>query len=236
MNKRIKRLFTFICSLILLSALFISVSAQDAEVSFNEGHLIVFKPGGYTATDLFDNFKGLMPGDIRIENITVINKTDDYEKIKVYIQALIHDEEANPLSEEVKTVLTNDARRGERSELEYMNDFLKELHLTIKQGDRVIYEGQANELDGLENPVYLGEYHQEESTLLKAELTVPLEMGNDYMNRIGEFDLLFKFEGIDKIPATGDIRNFTPWVSVLSLSLVGVAFLAFIFLKKKHQD
>ena len=74
----------------------------------------------------------------RTEEITIQNKSKDYDYIKVYIRADLHDESGNPVSEKVLNELKNDECRGELSEVEHMHDFLAQLSMTVKNGDNEI--------------------------------------------------------------------------------------------------
>lgn len=193
-----KQAFSLLLALMMVLGLSTTAFAAESSVTFEDGRLIAFEPGSvYTESDLFDNFKGVMPGDIRSEEITIQNKSGDCDYIKVYLRAVLHDEEGNPISPEVLDELRSDERRGETSELAYMVDFLSQLSMTVKNGTEVIYNASPNELDGLAENVYLGKLRKGESLKLDVELTVPIEMGNEYANRIGEVDWVFVVEGFD---------------------------------------
>lgn len=90
-----------------------------------------------------------------------------------------------------------DDRKGTgESNLDYMHDFLSQLTLTVKNGDTVVYSGHPHSLaDGFEGDnVYLGYISKNSSMNLTAELSVDIEMGNEYANRIGEVDWIFLVE------------------------------------------
>src|SRR5690606_25046785 len=73
-----KNSFSLLLALLLVVGLSLTASAAESSVTFEDGKIIAFEPGSvYTDTDLFDNFKGVMPGDVRAEEITVQNNTDD---------------------------------------------------------------------------------------------------------------------------------------------------------------
>ena len=193
-----KKGFSFL--LVLLMALGLSSTAFAAESSaaFEDGKLIAFEPGSvYTDSDLFDNFKGIMPGDTLREEVTIQNKFNGCDYIKIYMRAVFHDEAGNPISEKVLDELRSDERRGAASELEYMYDFLSQLSMTVKDGTKEIYNASPDELDGLAENVYLGTLRRGQSLKLDVELNVPIEMGNEYANRIGEVDWVFAVEGFD---------------------------------------
>ncbi len=197
-SRSFKTIFSFFLAVLMTVGMSATAFAADASVTFKENKVIVFGPGStYTATDLFSNFKGVMPGDVLTEDIDIENQNSDYDNIKVYMRAVLHDEDGNPISEEVLEELLADGRRGSASELDYMYDFLSQLSMKVWNGSDLIFDGTLDQLDGLADNVYLGTLWQSETMSLKAELTVPIELDNAYANRIGEVDWVFAYEGFD---------------------------------------
>ncbi len=225
-----KRLITAALSLLLVLSL--SVTAFAASSSFTyEGHNVFgFGPGsGFTDTDLFDNFKGAMPGDTLTETITVKNTASCCDFVKVYLRAELHGEE-NPLSAEVaksETVIS-------------MEDFLSQLTMTVWNGDTKIYEGSPDETDGLKNNVLLGTFRRSQGTTLTVELKVPIEMGNEYANRVGEVDWVFAVEEYDDanpdIPQTGDHSHVMFYATLMVVSFMGIVLLLLMNRKKKETE
>ena len=207
--------------------------AADASITYEGGaEKYVFLPGSeYTETDLFDNFKGVMPGDEIEQKITVTNKQGACDYVKIYMRAVPHDDTANPLSEDVaasETVAT-------------MEDFLHQLSLTVvKEDGIVIFKGTAEELDGLAENVLLGTFEKGESTVLTAKLSVPIELGNKYANRVGEVDWVFVAEELNnpEAPETGDTTNITLYVGLLVAAAVALVAICYIMFcnKKKNKD
>jgi len=206
-----KKGFSFLLVLLMVMGLSVTAFAAESTVTFESGRIIAFAPGSdYTKSDLFDNFKDVMPGDTLSETITVQNNSNDCDYIKVYMRAVLHDDTGNPISDEVFEELRSDARRGADTELEYMYDFLSQLSMTVKNGTTVIYNASPDELDGLTDNVYLGTLRKGETLKLDVELNVPIEMGNEYANRIGEVDWVFVVEGFDDpTPPTDDDTMLT---------------------------
>ncbi len=161
-----------------------------------------FTPGSeYTSTDLFENFKNVMPGDVRREQVTIENDYTGSDGIRVWMSAILHDKrqdaDGNPISSKVLAELDADERKGRgESSLDYMHDFLSQLTLTVKNGDEVVYSGHPHSLaDGFEGDnVYLGYLGRKKNMKLDVELSVDIEMGNEYANRIGEVDWIFLVE------------------------------------------
>ena len=196
----INKAFSLLLALMMVMGFATTAFAADASVTFKNGKLVVFQPGSdYTQTDLFNKFKNIMPGDTLTEEITVENQSGDSDYIKVYLRAVPHDETGNPISEKVLAELRSDERRGEKTELAYMYDFLAQLQLTVKNGAEMIYQASPDETGGLTNNVYLGSLRKGQSLKLDVELKVPIEMGNDYANRIGEVDWVFAAEAFNDV-------------------------------------
>ena len=78
-----KKMTRFILTLIMIFTVAISVSAADGNVIYsgNSGNFI-FEPGSdYSPTDLFPNFKDVMPGDTLTQRIVVKNNAKKSVKI-----------------------------------------------------------------------------------------------------------------------------------------------------------
>lgn len=191
--KLLKRLSAFLLALVMIAGLTVDTFAAGGNVTYKDGETngtFVITPGSeYSATDLFDDgFKGAMPGDVVKETVEVKNeKTGDYH-VRIYMKAIPHDEEEGGNHVQPKV--------AEKETLASMTDFLHQLSMTVKQGDKVLFEAPADELGGLEEEVLLGEFAQGESTTLDVELSVPIELGNEYANRAGEVDWVFRSEEI----------------------------------------
>ena len=167
--KRLIKLFTVL--LMLLSTV-ISVKAEDTTVTFKgEQDGFEFSNDG----DLFADFKGCMPGDELTQIVKVINASED--TVKIYLQAVVHDETNQPVTAEA----TSDES----------NDFLKELSMTVINGREQIYEASPDKTDGLTEPVLLGQFAPGDEKDLTVTLSVPITLGNEFANREGEVDWIF---------------------------------------------
>ena len=228
MKNTMKTLSALLLTLVMLLALAIPVFAAESSVTYEGGaEKFVFLPGSeYTDTDLFDNFKGAMPGDTLTETITVENAQKNCDSVKIYLRAVLHDQ-SNPLSASV--VLTE--RR------DTMQDFLSQLSMTVKQGDKVLFEAAPSELDGLAENVLLGTFKNGASTTLTVELHVPLELGNEYAERVGEVDWVFTAEEVNDptttAPKTGDGSNI--WIYIAIMAVCVVLLVAVILFTRKRR-
>lgn len=191
MKNFMKRISSLALAVLLVLAIGLPVFAADTAVTYtDDGFKFGTGSNAYTETDLFDDFKNVMPGDSLTQNVEIKNTAKNCDYIKVYLRAVVHDEEGNPLTVETdETVAT-------------MQDFLKQLTMRIYNGtDDLIYESTPDQAGALAENVLLGQLMKGESLKLKVELDVPIELGNEYANRVGEVDWIFLAEAIslDKI-------------------------------------
>lgn len=227
MNNVIRRISTLLLALVLVLSL--SVSAFAAEVVF-EGRSKGFSIGSdnqFAANDLFGNFKGVMPGDTLTETITIKNLARDCDYIKLYIRAVPHGS-GNGLSGEVAEIEDSVAS---------MQDFLSQLSMEVKQGDKTIYSGSPDKLGGFQKNVYLGQYRKDQGTTLTISLNVPIELDNDYAQRAGEVDWVFKVECYDesgKLIQTGQMN--WPIPVLMTLGVLVMAGGVILMTKKRKRN
>ena len=188
---------SFLLLLALMTGLAAPALAEDATITF-DGTDFTFSPGStYTSTDLFPDFKGVMPGDVLTQSITFKNEAQDYDYVKLYLKAVPHPDEhtqEQPMSEKVL--------EAEKT-LESMNEFLSQLTMKVWNGaDKTaepIFEGAPNAAFGA---VELGRVNKGETAALTVELEVPIELGIEYMYRVGEVDWVFTVEAFRETQLT----------------------------------
>ena len=186
MKKSFKTMLSLLLALVMALSLSVSAFAADPTVDIvykgKDKLLITPKTTEFTTTDLFGGgFKGVMPGDTLKETITFKNDTTTSRSryVKLYIQAVAHDAEKNPpVAETTETVAT-------------MTEFLSRLSMKVWNGTELIYDASPDELDGLAEPKLLGTFRKGDTATLTVQLTVPLELDNDFANRLGEVDWKF---------------------------------------------
>ena len=226
MKKTLKTISALALVLVLLLGMSVTAFAESKVTYEGGAEKFVFLPGSeYSETDLFENFKGVMPGDVITQEITVRNNYTKAEKVNIYLRAVVHDEQGNPLSEEV----------ARTEDLVSMQDFLSQLTMTVKQGDKVLFSASPDELDGLKENVLLGTFPGKSYTKLVVELSVPIELGNEYANRVGEVDWVFTAEEVTKTIQTGDDSDLILWAALMTLSLVTAAGVI-LPLKRKNKE
>lgn len=249
MKKMTNRLLSLGLVLIAVAVLTIPVLAADAVVRRDgtSGLVIETTGSGYTDTDLFNNFKDVMPGDERTETITIKNSVNGFDYVKLYIRAEAHDEEGNPLtySEPFENEDGHDQADidGVRDEtVVTMADFLSkltmEVYLVNADGTKQsIFSASPDQTAQLTDNVLLGTFAKGKSAKLEAVLTVPAGLGNEYAYRVGEVDWVFTVEGFNNekplIP-TGQLN----W-PVAVFGALGVLLIAggvFVLTKKKKHD
>lgn len=204
-----------ICLLALLTVLMSCSTALASSVTYlDRKELFEFKPGSeYQVTDLFENFKGVMPGDVLTEEITV--KNSNKEKIRIYMQC------------KYDAYVETDAK-----------DFLDQLKLTVEASDKTIFEAAADEKAQLSKPVLLGTFKQKGKVDLKVTLEVPIELGNEYMNQIGVVPWTFLIEEIpdDDTPDTGDWFQTGMWAGIAAVIAAAIFFLVIIQKKRRAEN
>lgn len=200
MKRTLKSFFSFLLVMGLAASLTVTAFAAESSLTYKGRNKAEFAPGnGYTGTDLFDEFKGVMPGDTLTERITVKNEAADSDYIKVYLQAMAHpnDDEGHAGEEMSAEVL-------EKETVVSMQDFLAQLSLKVKKGEKVIYAASPDELAGLAEPVLIADRLKKgDSVALEVNLYVPIELGNEYANRVGEVDWKFIIESYEETSGGG---------------------------------
>ncbi len=219
----LRRICVAVMSLLLLFAFAATAYAADSAVDYNGRYassVFGFVP---TDTDLFRNFKGLMPGDTVTQNVTIKNRSGD--DIRVYLFG-------KPESESVDHLL----------------DVVK---ITVKDGGTTIVSDSARASWPSNNTYYnLGMLDPGETKTLVVTIELPITMGNEYQNAVGKVEWGFQVnqydddddhhhhdpdiplgppeiiiddgEQIPLSPGTGDNTNLYVWAGgfvVLSLGL-----------------
>lgn len=216
-----KKIFTVVLVLIVALSSVLPVYAADGKVTYsgNAGNF-VFRPGSeHSLTDLFPNFKDVMPGDNLTQKITVKNDANNKVKVKIYIRSLgAHEDSVEFLSQ-----LGLKVAKSEENEMAYM------------------FDAAANETAQLTDWVCLGTLYSGGKVNLDVTLNVPTQLNNEFQNKIGYLDWEFMIEefpvepGDPQAPQTGDNANMELWFALMIGSLV-ILIILFIWSKKDREN
>ena len=190
MKKSFKAITSLVLMLLAVLSMSVAAFAESPSITF-KGHSegFDFQPGSdYTATDLFGNFKNVMPGDTVEETITFTNSAADCDFVNLYMRAEAHDETENPLSSNV----------AKEETLATMTEFLSKLSMKVWNGTELIYEASPDKLGGLQSNTLLGTFRTGETGKLTVQLSVPIDLDNKYANRVGEVDWIFHVEAYNE--------------------------------------
>jgi hypothetical protein len=207
-------------AVLMFLALFVIVSVPvfaAGNVTYNgTAGKFIFSPGSrYSPTDMFTEFKNVMPGDHLTQKITVKSNISDETKANIYIRS--------------------------RGAAEGSEAFLSQLGIRVAVAqDNIMgymFDAAASETAQLGEWVLLGTLYSGGKVDLEVTLDVPITLGNEFQDAIGYLLWEFKVEEFPKEgtdptpPLTGDSMPVELLAAVAVASLLGIG--AVILLRKK---
>jgi len=208
-----KRAAMALVSMIVLAAFSGSALAAGSSVTYDgNADQFVFLPGA----DLFQSFKGAMPGDTLTQEITVKNDTPGKFKVRIYLRA-------EPVEEKYKS-------------------FLSQMTLKVTQvGKSVLFEAPADQQGGLSSDVCLGTFGPGADIRLNVSLAVPPGMGNEFQDQTGLIRWVFTAEEIpdEDIPDTDDPADVWKYAALCGAGAAGLLTVGLIYRRraaKKRAD
>ncbi len=194
MYKMLKKILSLALTLLTVASLCTGVLANEVSKVVAE-KTITFETVNktYTASDLFDNFKNVMPGDTLTQTITFENKTNADSDLTLTLTGVPHGEN-NAIHDAVANTW-----KDKEDVLTEMDEFLSQMTLTIYKGEDTNGTPLVDELPANEilDKITLAGIGKGESVILTVVLHVSIEMGNEFQNRAGEIDWNFAAEGFN---------------------------------------
>lgn len=217
-----RRFLLLIISAVLAFAPAIKLQAADGKVTYNgQAKQFIFEPGSeYSPTDLFPNFKDVMPGDSLTQKITVKNDVSHNVKVKIYMRSLGAHEE----SKEFLSQLGLRVRKSTDNEMAYM------------------FDATANETAQLTDWVYLGTLYSGGEVNLDVILDVSVELDNEFQSKIGYLDWEFMIEEYPvedsdpKPPQTGDETDMGIYIAVCGIAIFIIIILMWNRSRKRRES
>ena len=178
MTKRMRMLLCVLLAAALALSLAPAALAEEASVVY-EGHVkgFSFAPGSvHSASDLFPNFKNLMPGDVRTQDVFVESLAKDCDYVVLSLRAVVN---------ETAPEVSQNAR-----------EFLSQLTVRIYHGTKLISESTPQQ-PNLEGNYPLGAFFYGQKDRLTVELSVPIELGNEFADLLAAVDWTFHAESFN---------------------------------------
>lgn len=207
------KILTILSAAILLGTILMNASlalasstAVDSNVEYRgRAESFVILPED---TDLFQNFKNVMPGDTIKQEIRVANEGTNIMPARIYLRAEPIDPADKPFLEQMNL-------RVEHNVLGELSDDL------------------SSEQGGLAENVLLGTFFPGTDRMLEVTLEVSLAMGNDFQNAVGEIIWIFTVEEDDPppLPQTG-LAVAGRWTAI-ALVILGSGLLLIVMRKQR---
>lgn len=207
-----KRLTRLCLTFIMIFTVAMPVFATNGNVIYSgNSKKFIFEPGSdYSPTDLFPDFKDVMPGDTLTQKILLKNSAK--KSVKISMRAL----------------------GAHKNSV----DFLSKLNLSVeKVTNTKVFEATADQTAQLTEWKTLGVLATGGETELSVELEVPTDLDNNYQELAGYLDWEFMVEEIDNgIIQTGDRIKYWPWMIGLGCSAMAIVMIVVANRRKDDTD
>lgn len=204
-----KKIVSLLLMLLLLAGMALAGANAESNVLFKGGaENFVFMPGSvFTDSDLFSNFKNVMPGDVITQRIIVKNNSG--KKVRIFLRA-------EPVEEKHA-------------------EFLSHLNLQVTSKNEHVFDAAASQTAQLTENVPLGVFKTAGSTELVLTLTVPYDLGNEYMLATGIVPWTFTVEEYieEDTPHTGDSFDLSTWLLAAGMILAAIVYVLIRMKKDK---
>ena len=216
-----KKFLTLILTLALVCSLSVTAFAAGTVTFDGNAQEFIFEPGSdHSPTDLFSDFKGVMPGDSITQQVTIKNASSNEVKVNLYMRAL-------------------GAQSGSEALLSQLG-----LKVAAAEGNTMAYmfDAAASETAQMTDWVFLGVVYSGGEVVLDVTLEVPITLGNEFQDAIGYLDWQFKVEelpvepGDPKPPQTGDDSNMVLYASLMAVSVVVLILVVLLGKRRKNAE
>lgn len=210
-----KKIISLLLVLMLLAATMTSAYA-DGNVTYDgRSRSFIFGPGSiFSPSDLFPDFKNVMPGDTLTERIVINNRTFYGVKINLYMRSL--------------------------GAQQNTNDFLSQLDLNVDLVNKTnMFKAPADQTAQLTDWTFLGTIYSGGKVELDVTLKVPHDLDNKYQHDIGYIDWQFMVEELPVSPddpRTGDDSNVLLYAAFAGASLAVAFVLLFVVKRRKKAE
>jgi hypothetical protein len=202
MKAVLRRTVTVAFAIAVLAVFSGNAFAAGSTVTYNgNADQFVFLPGA----DLFQNFKGVMPGDTLTQEITVKNDTVKGGKVKIYLRA-------EPAEEKYKHLLSQMSLK------------------VVQDGQSVLFEAPADQQGGLASNVCLGTFSSGAEVRLNVTLVVPIAMDNEFQDQSGSIRWVFTAEEFPETPDNPQTSDPALLWMYIALSGIGASGLLTLIL------
>jgi hypothetical protein len=213
-----RKIFALISVLLLILSLSLPLQASTVIYGGSSRNFIFDAEGSEAPTDLFENFKSVMPGDTLTQKITVKNDASNKVKVRLYLRS--------------------------KGAVEGSEEFLSQLTLQVKKdaegGLAYLFDAAADQPAQLTDWVCLGTLYAGGEVGLDVILHMPVTVDNEFSSQTGLLTWEFKAEelplepGDPQPPPTSD--EHLPWGWITAGVLCAAGAVLFVLLRRRGRS